>query len=212
MRKFLRLVPDFRKNDMSNEVINRSFIKMTTAKGNALYAFIFMLAFMFFYNFFIYATSLINDIYIRNTRYFLPLFGILTAAYFLRVIGTEYPIYKSSSLSGMFKDLFFSWETLYLTVPLVAGIIYQCILYGGNTSFSVGNLCIFIILMFFEGRIEEYCYRGMFAEALLMRYRESSKGILGAIVMNGIVSGCISMAVYVFLYKFEGDKKCKKIT
>ena len=84
----------------------------------------------------------------------------------------------------------------------MAGIIYQCVLYGGNTSFSVGNLCIFIILMFFEGRIEEYCYRGMFAEALLMRYRESSKGILGAIVMNGIVSGCISMAVYVFLYKF----------
>lgn len=127
--------------------------------------------------------------------------GVFLARIFMRGVGTEFPVWKNKSFIGALKNLFTSLKTIHTVIPLIVLIIIQIVICAPKNTLVVWYaIPLALVYLFFDSLTEEYAFRGILAELLIIKRREKEGGVFFSICCSGILSGLYTIAVLVFVW------------
>ncbi len=84
------------------------------------------------------------------------------------------------------------------TLLVIASIVYCCVL--KYTLRPLHYIICFLIFTYMRCAVEEYAYRGILAESLMIKHRETRFGIVFSTVITGVICGLTTAAVFKYKY------------
>lgn len=127
--------------------------------------------------------------------------GMVIARFFMRKVGTELPVWKNKSFLGAVKNLFTSLKTLHTVIPFIVFIIVQIAIFApANKPMAWYTIVLFLVYLYFDGLTEEYAFRGILAELLIIKRRETKDGVFYSILFSGILSGLYTALMLVIMW------------
>lgn len=134
-------------------------------------------------------------------QFFVCFMGIYWVRIFMRKSGTEFPVWKNQSFVGAVKNLFTSLKTFHTVIPLIVLIVIQIVICAPTNTLVAWYLVpLSLVFLFFDSLTEEYAFRGILAELMIIKRRETVEGVFFSICCSGILSGLYTIAVLVFVW------------